>query len=260
MKTDCCNKTTWTSSSCSSAPCCDCGGASPRTTLPVPARTRCPRALIVVTLFCLRALARHLHRCCVACLCGPVVPSSPSTLDDCVNHRNDGSRPLGKIGWKPSCHTGTGTSQAIDSLISSRLLNASSYIACDNRSPLAAQARNYRSVGGDPARSEPTYVRVCSLWSNSIDSSSAHGDCRFFNQGELHAICCPSLVRKLDPAQAHTTSCQSVVPGFARLFCLLASSSLAAQPPCGEVTAQAFLGLRRHWSASAIKTISKSIL
>lgn len=163
MKTDCCNKTTWTSSSCSSAPCCDCGGASPRTTLPVPARTRCPRALIVVTLFCLRALARHLHRCCVACLCGPVVPSSPSTLDDCVNHRNDGSRPLGKIGWKPSCHTGTGTSQAIDSLISSRLLNASSYyIACDNRSPLAAQARNYRSVGGDPARSEPTYAYAAS--------------------------------------------------------------------------------------------------
>lgn len=144
-------------------------------------------------------------------------------------------------------------------VFSTRLLTLRATIV--RPSPLRrATTLRYRSVGGDPARSEPTYVRVCSLWSNSIDSSSAHGDCRFFNQGEHHATCCPSLVRKLDPAQAHTTSCQSVVPGFARLFCLLASSSLAAQPPCGEVTAQAFLGLRRHWSASAIKMISKSIL
>lgn len=104
-------------------------------------------------------------------------------------------------------------------VFSTRLLTLRATIV--RPSPLRrATTLRYRSVGGDPARSEPTYVRVCSLWSNSIDSSSAHGDCRFFNQGEHHAICCPSLVRKLDPAQAHTTSCQSVVPGFARLFLL----------------------------------------
>lgn len=143
-------------------------------------------------------------------------------------------------------------------VFSTRLLTLRATIV--RPSPLRrATTSRYRSVGGDPARSEPTYAYAASGPIQSIvPAPTVIADSSIKENTTPYAapvLCASLILLKPTPRLAKALFLDSPVS-----FCLLASSSLAAQPPCGEVTAQAFLGLRRHWSASAIKMISKSIL